>query len=469
MAAQRRPGGGPPWANIGVPMEKASSFGPSARRLLGRLAPERLGVVVVLVLGVVSVALNVVGPVVLGWATNVIFAGVLGRQLPAGLSTAQAAADARAAGDDTMATLIESQGVVPGAGVDFAALGRVLLLVVAIYVAASLLAYLQGWLLNGIVQRTIADAAPRRGGQAAPAAAGLRRLAAARGAAQPGHQRHRQRLAEPAADDEPAADVAADGGRRARDDGGDLAAARGDRAADRAAVGVDDPGDREAVAGAVRRAVALHGRAERADRGGVHRPRARHGVRAAGRGRGGVRGEERRAARRGLPVAVRLRDHHAVDDVPREPQLRRGRRGRRAARHGGRDDAGRGAGVHPVLPAVHAAAHAGGVDGEPAAVRRGLGRAGVRAARRARADARAGQPCAAHRALRAGGVRARVVPLPARRPADRRPLAGRRARADGRDRGADRRGQDHAGEPRDAVLRARRRPDHARRRRHHAR
>ena len=155
MAAQRRPGGGPPWANIGVPMEKASTFGPSARRLLGRLAPERLGVVVVLVLGVVSVALNVVGPVVLGWATNLIFAGVLGRQLPAGLTTAQAAADARAAGDDTMATLIESQGVVPGAGVDFAALGRVLLLVVAIYVAASLLAYLQGWLLNGIVQRTI--------------------------------------------------------------------------------------------------------------------------------------------------------------------------------------------------------------------------------------------------------------------------------------------------------------------------
>jgi ATP-binding cassette subfamily B multidrug efflux pump len=157
MAAQRRPGGGgPPWASLGVPTEKASSFGPSARRLLGRLAPDRLGVVVVLVLGIVSVALNVVGPLVLGHATDLIFAGVLGRQLPAGISTAQAVADARAAGDDVTATLIESQDVVPGAGVDFTALGRVLLVVVAIYVAASLLAYLQGWLLNGIVQRTIA-------------------------------------------------------------------------------------------------------------------------------------------------------------------------------------------------------------------------------------------------------------------------------------------------------------------------
>ena len=156
MAAQRRPGGGPPWASLGVPMEKATSFGPSARRLLGRLTPERLGVVAVLVLGIVSVSLNVVGPLVLGRATNVIFAGVLGRQLPAGLSTAQAAAQARAAGDATTATLIESQNVVPGVGVDFTALGRVLLLVVAIYIGASLLAYLQGWLLNGIVQRTIA-------------------------------------------------------------------------------------------------------------------------------------------------------------------------------------------------------------------------------------------------------------------------------------------------------------------------
>jgi ATP-binding cassette, subfamily B, multidrug efflux pump len=159
MAAQRsRPGGGgPPWARLGVPTEKASTFGPSARRLAGRLAPQRLGVLAVVVLGVVSVGLSVVGPLVLGHATDLIFAGVLGRRLPAGTTTAQASADARAAGDATTATLIESQGVVPGAGIDFGALGRVLLLVVAVYVAASVLSYLQGWLLNGIVQRTIAE------------------------------------------------------------------------------------------------------------------------------------------------------------------------------------------------------------------------------------------------------------------------------------------------------------------------
>ncbi|GAA4699189.1 ABC transporter ATP-binding protein [Pseudonocardia yuanmonensis] len=154
MAAQRR-GGGPPWGGIGQPTEKAATFGPSARRLVGRLAPERLGVLVVVALGVVSVALNVVGPRILGHATDVIFAGVIGAQLPAGLTAAEAAEQARAAGNGTVATLIESQGVVPGQGIDFRALGVVLLGVIAIYLAASVFSYAQGYLLNGIVQRTV--------------------------------------------------------------------------------------------------------------------------------------------------------------------------------------------------------------------------------------------------------------------------------------------------------------------------
>ncbi len=154
MANARR-GGGPPWSGVGQPAEKASRFGPSAKRLMARLAPERLGVVAVLALGVVSVALNVLGPLLLGAATDVIFAGVIGRTLPAGVSAADAAAGARASGDDTTANLIEAQGVIPGAGIDFPALGMVLLGVIALYVGAALFGYAQGYLLNGIVQRTV--------------------------------------------------------------------------------------------------------------------------------------------------------------------------------------------------------------------------------------------------------------------------------------------------------------------------
>ncbi|MBW0093619.1 ABC transporter ATP-binding protein [Pseudonocardia sp. KRD-184] len=154
MAAQRR-GGGPPWGAVGQPGEKASDFLPSVKRLARRLSPERTGVVAVLVLCVVSVALNVIGPLLLGRATDVIFAGVIGRSLPAGVTAEQAAESARAAGDTTTANLIAVQDIVPGSGIDFTALSMVLLAVIALYLAASVFGYAQGYLLNGIVQRTI--------------------------------------------------------------------------------------------------------------------------------------------------------------------------------------------------------------------------------------------------------------------------------------------------------------------------
>jgi ATP-binding cassette, subfamily B, multidrug efflux pump len=154
MANARR-GSGPPWGAMGMPAEKSMDFGPSVRRLLARLAPERLGVAAVLVLGVVSVTLSVIGPVVLGYATDIIFAGVIGAQLAPGTTPEQAAEAARAQGNEAYANVISGSGVVPGAGIDFALLGWVLLGVVALYVVAALFGWAQGWLLNGIVQRTI--------------------------------------------------------------------------------------------------------------------------------------------------------------------------------------------------------------------------------------------------------------------------------------------------------------------------
>ena len=81
------------------------------------------------------------------------------------------------------------------------------------------------------------------------------------------------------------------------------------------------------------------------------------------------------------------------------------------------DEPRRRPGLHPVLAAVHPAADPGGLDGQPPAVRRRLGRAGLRAARRGRAGAGRRRPVARRRAARARGVRARVVQLrPARSP-----------------------------------------------------
>ncbi|WP_433389909.1 ABC transporter ATP-binding protein [Micromonospora sp. KLBMP9576] len=155
---KRLPSGGHrggPHGGVGMPAERSMNFGPSARRLLGRLRPQRPQLVAVIALAVLSVGLSVVGPKVLGWATDVIFTGVIGRQLPAGTTTDQAVDAARAAGNDNFAAMLARMDVVPGVGIDFAALARVLLLALGLYVASSLLMWWQGWLLNGVVQRTV--------------------------------------------------------------------------------------------------------------------------------------------------------------------------------------------------------------------------------------------------------------------------------------------------------------------------
>ncbi len=153
-SAARR-GGGPPWMAGIMPAEKSINFGPSARRLLRRLRPERAAAVLVLVLAVGSVTLMVLGPRILGNATNVIFRGFLGDRLPGDLSRNQAIDGARARGDSEYADLLGHMHVVPGQGIVFGALGHTLLLALAVYVGGSVLSWLQGYILNGVVQRSI--------------------------------------------------------------------------------------------------------------------------------------------------------------------------------------------------------------------------------------------------------------------------------------------------------------------------
>ena len=176
-----------------------------------------------------------------------------------------------------------------------------------------------------------------------------------------------------------------------------------------------------------------------------------------------LRGGERRAVHGLVRGAVRLRPDHAGDDVHREPQLRGHRRARRAPGRERVDEPGGGAGVHPVLAPVHPAAHPAGLDGQPAAVRRRLGRAGLRAAGRRGGAAGRGGARAGPGRLGSGVVRGRVVLLRPGAAPHRAPLPDRDPGADGRDRGPDGGRQDHAGEPGHAVLRPRRRTHHARR------
>jgi ATP-binding cassette subfamily B protein len=150
-------GGGPRWMNAGMPAEKSMNFGPSARRLIGRLRPQRAQLLAVIALAVASVSMSVIGPKVLGHATDVIFSGVIGKRLPAGANLQQVVEHERATGNGRFADMLANMHVVPGVGIDFTKLRQVLLLALCLYVAASLLSWLQGYLLNGVVQRTILD------------------------------------------------------------------------------------------------------------------------------------------------------------------------------------------------------------------------------------------------------------------------------------------------------------------------
>jgi ATP-binding cassette subfamily B protein len=150
-------GGGPGQMHMGMmmPAVKSKDFRGSFRRLHGELRPERPLLVAVLVLGVISVAFAIVGPKILGNATNILFEGVVGKQFPPGVSQDQVVAGLRAKGQANLADMLASMHLVPGQGVDFNALGPVLGLVALIYALSSVFSWGQSYIMAGVTQRTV--------------------------------------------------------------------------------------------------------------------------------------------------------------------------------------------------------------------------------------------------------------------------------------------------------------------------
>jgi len=123
LAAESRNSIAGRWGTQGMPAEKSKDFKNSTRRLVGLMGPQRVGVIAVLVLALVSVGLTVLGPKLLGNATDIVFTG-----------------------------LRDGKGA---DGINFTELHRVLIGVVVLYIVASALSWLQSYLLAGVVQRTM--------------------------------------------------------------------------------------------------------------------------------------------------------------------------------------------------------------------------------------------------------------------------------------------------------------------------
>jgi ATP-binding cassette subfamily B protein len=139
----------------GTPPRKAQQFWPSAKRLFGLLAPEKVKMWLVVALVTVSVVLTVIAPKVLGQAMDVIFNGVIGSQLPEGVPLEQVVEQARSDGRGDFADLLEKAQIVPGQGIDFTELGRLILIVLFLYIIASTLMWAQGFILNALVMRVV--------------------------------------------------------------------------------------------------------------------------------------------------------------------------------------------------------------------------------------------------------------------------------------------------------------------------
>ena len=146
---------GPMMGMFGAPPSKSKDFKGSLRRLLSELGPERKTLALVLSLITTSVVIGSFGPKILGRATNYVFYGFLGRRMPAGISKVDAVAGLRAKGENRLADMLEKSSVIPGQGIDFASVSKILLLAIALYAFSSLFMWLQGYLMAGVTQRSV--------------------------------------------------------------------------------------------------------------------------------------------------------------------------------------------------------------------------------------------------------------------------------------------------------------------------
>jgi ABC-type multidrug transport system fused ATPase/permease subunit len=124
-------------------------------RLIGRLRPERPRLAIIIPLMVLSTALSVAGPLLLGNAINVLFDGVIGRAMPAGFTENQILDELRASGAGHIADMLASMNITPGVGVNVTRLGQLLGLTALVYVLSAVTDWAQAYLMAGVAQRTL--------------------------------------------------------------------------------------------------------------------------------------------------------------------------------------------------------------------------------------------------------------------------------------------------------------------------
>ncbi|AZM62454.1 MULTISPECIES: ABC transporter ATP-binding protein [unclassified Streptomyces] len=139
----------------GGPDQRSIDFKGSSKRLIARFRPERLTIGALLACVVVSVGLSVIGPKILGAATDLVFDGIVGRDMPEGATREEVLESMRERGEGDVADMLRGTDFTPGEGIDFTAVGQVLLGALAVFLAAGLLMAVATRLVNRAVNLTM--------------------------------------------------------------------------------------------------------------------------------------------------------------------------------------------------------------------------------------------------------------------------------------------------------------------------
>ncbi|WP_405440726.1 ABC transporter ATP-binding protein/permease [Streptomyces avidinii] len=137
------------------PAQRSMDFKGSGKRLLRQLAYDRAKIWGMVAAVVGSVGCAVVGPKILGEATDLVFAGIVGREMPAGTTKQQALDGLRARGQDGMADMLAGTDFTPGQGVDFGAVGVVAIWALVVFTLAGLLMLVATRLSNHVMNGTV--------------------------------------------------------------------------------------------------------------------------------------------------------------------------------------------------------------------------------------------------------------------------------------------------------------------------
>lgn len=151
---EQRPGGGPggrhggPMGAMGRPVEKAKNFKVTAKRLIDYLSPQKYRFLIVLIFAVASTIFNILGPKVMGKATTKLGEGIIAKykqymQLQMAVQNKMPI---------SVINKIKNQ---PVPSIDFNYIGKILLLMVVLYIISAVFSFMMSYIMASVSQKTV--------------------------------------------------------------------------------------------------------------------------------------------------------------------------------------------------------------------------------------------------------------------------------------------------------------------------